>query len=218
MRRMVCLVPVLGLVVMCAVGCSAAAATPHEADSKTILITSGPTWRTSHGGRFIGMAQNVCLTPSVPANCPAGAVNYGYGGGGWTADLSAIPGATWIWAPRINGRSPNASLSSYRFSRRITIHSHVLNATLYIASDDLVRIKVNGKKVGRWGTVTNREKAGRAGARLKSFDVTALLTQGVNRMSVWAENGPDSFAGCSPCTYQQNPAGVVFGWSITVAQ
>jgi hypothetical protein len=182
--------------------------------TKTILLTSGPTWRTWHAGGLVGQAQNVCLNPTSPPNCPSGATIYGYEHTAWQADLSRIPGATWIWAPGVTGRTKHASGASYRFRQSVTLRGRVLSGTAYVAADDLARFKINGTWVGRWGSVSNFSKAARANAKLKSFDITPFLRQGVNRLSVWAKNGPNWFGGCSPCSYSENPAGVVFGFSI----
>jgi hypothetical protein len=182
--------------------------------TKTILLASGPTWQTWHAGKLIGQAQNVCLNSTSPPNCPAGATIYGYEHTAWQADLSAIPGATWIWAPGITGKTRHASGASYRFRRSLTVRGRVVSGTAYVAADDLARIKINGTWVGRWGSVSNFSKAARANARLKGIDITSFLTRGVNRLSVWTKNGPNRFGGCSPCSYAENPAGVVFGFSI----
>src|ERR1700722_16889075 len=49
-------------------------------------------------GGSLGTAALVCVTSSVPADCPSGAVVYQMGANsGWAADLSAYPGAFWIW-------------------------------------------------------------------------------------------------------------------------
>jgi hypothetical protein len=89
-----------------------------------------------------------------------------------------------------------------------------VRGTAFVAADDLARFKINGTWVGRWGSVSNFSKAARANATLKSFDITPFLRRGVNRLSVWAKNGPNRFAGCSPCSYAENPAGVAFGFVI----
>jgi len=156
----------------------------------------------------------VCLNRTSPPNCPAGATIYGYEHAAWQADLSPIPGATWIWAPGITGRTKHASGASFRFRRRITIRGSIVRGTAFVAADDLARFKINGTWVGRWGSVSNFSKAARANATLKSFDITPFLRRGVNRLSVWAKNGPNRFAGCSPCSYAENPAGVAFGFVI----
>jgi hypothetical protein len=191
-------------------------ATPHSPASRTtILLTCGPEWAAWQHGRFVGQAQNVCLNPTSPPNCPAGATIYGYAQTSWQANLSPIPGATWIWAPGITGQTRHASGASYRFRQRVSIHGHIVRGVAFVAADDLARVKVNGMWVGRWGSVSDFSKAARANATLKRFDITPYLTRGVNRLSVWVKNGPDWFGGCSKCTYAQNPAGVAFGFSIT---
>jgi hypothetical protein len=196
-------------------GAAQAAAGPHSSDS-TIVLTSGPTWQSWSQGHLIGKAQNVCLNQTSPPNCPAGATIYGYGVTSWQADLARIPGATWIWAPGVTGGTKHASGASYRFRQRVTIRGHIASGIAFVAADDLARFKINGTWVGRWGSVSNFSKAARAHARLKHVDITPFLTRGVNRLSVWVKNGPNWFGGCSPCSYAENPAGVVFGFRIRI--
>jgi HYR domain len=55
----------------------------------TVIFASDTSWQAFAGATALGSAQNVCLTASVPANCPAGATLYGFSGGGWTAHQSS---------------------------------------------------------------------------------------------------------------------------------
>lgn len=57
-----------------------------------------PTASGTGGKRVLGNAQRVCLSGWSPLNCPENALDYGHGDG-WSADLTPIPGAYWIWAP-----------------------------------------------------------------------------------------------------------------------
>jgi hypothetical protein len=51
---------------------------------------------------------------------------------------------------------------------------------------------------------------------LTTLDISAALHPGTNTITIAAQNGPASFGGCtSPCTYQMNPAGVVFGGTLS---
>ena len=86
-----------------------------EAQTGTITIVSDATWVVSDpAGNFLGSAQNVCLNASVPSNCPAGATLYGFSAG-WAANLSSIPGATWIWAPGITAETSPAFPTEFLF-------------------------------------------------------------------------------------------------------
>src|SRR5438132_251569 len=65
-------------------------APPADAASPTVRFSSGRTYAA---------AKRVCLSASVPANCPRGAFIYDFPGAAseWRADLSSIPDANWIW-------------------------------------------------------------------------------------------------------------------------
>jgi len=218
-RRAARLLLAVGLIVGVTASAQAAIAGARpDAATRTVVVVSGPAWRTWHAGRFVGTAQNVCLNDSWPADCPSGATVYGYCCPGWIADLSSVPGATWIWAPGIDGSTSPASKASFRFKRKLTLHGAVVSGTAYVAADDLARVKVNGTWVGRTGSVTDIAKAGAAAASLKAFIITRYLVEGTNRISVWAKNGPNWFAGCAPCSYAENPAGVVFAFAITTSK
>jgi hypothetical protein len=188
-------------------------ATPSVAAGgvSTIEFVSGTDWRTKPS-----FAQNVCLNASAPVNCPPGATVYGHPAAGWQADLGPIPGATWIWAPSVDGRTMGADGAAFAFRKSINVPGQPTAGAVHVAVDDLARIVVNGSVVGEWGSVTDQQAAGIAQNSLASFDITPFLRQGKNAVVVWAFNGPSPFAGCTaPCTYAENPAGVVFGGSIT---
>jgi hypothetical protein len=88
--------------------------------------------------------------------------------------------------------------------------------TIFVAVDDLAEVVVNGIVIGSTGSVTDFGEAASAQASLKEFDLLAFLEPGPNNITIRAQNGPSSFAGgCNPCNYSQNPAGVVFGGSIS---
>jgi len=64
-----------------------------------VSFASGPDWSvydddpaTNPAVHKLGAAQPVCLTPTAPPNCPAGAVIYGLAGGGWSFSLLTVPG------------------------------------------------------------------------------------------------------------------------------
>lgn len=154
----------------------------------------------------LGSAQNVCLNASNPPSCPAGAVLYGWDGGGWGTDLSAIPGAAWIWGPGVTGQSISTNAEFY-FSVTFDLAGSPTEGRIFIAADDFAELLVNGASVGTIGSTTDVGAAGQAQAALKEFDVLSLLVSGSNRITVRAVNGV--FGSC--CTYAGAPAGVVFG-------
>jgi hypothetical protein len=173
------------------------------AEVTKIEFTSGPSWEVSDAtGAALGSAQNVCLNSSWPSNCPAGATLYGWGGGGWGANLSSIPGATWIWAPGITGSSSPAYPASYSFSKSFDLGGEVTEGFISVAVDDQAEVFINGSSVG----IASSQSA------LATFDIMPFLNSGTNVITVMAENG--NF-GCGSGPYQCNPAGVVFGGSIT---
>jgi len=165
---------------------------------------------------FLGLAENVCLNASFPANCPAGATLYGHQGSGWLADLSSIPKATWIYAPGITGESSPAQLVQYFFQTTFVIPATPTAGTLFVAADDAAQVMVNGSVVGRIGSLADVSKASDAQNRIHKFDITRFLVKGKNRIRIGQENGPARFGGCAvPDNYTCNPSGVVFGGSAT---
>jgi hypothetical protein len=87
---------------------------------------------------------------------------------------------------------------------------------LSVAADDAAEVRVNGRILDTVGSVTDIAEASISNSRLTTFDLTPLLVTGPNTITIAAQNGPASFGGCpSSCAYSGNPAGVVFGGSIT---
>lgn len=185
----------------------------------TSTFSSNATWHASTGvppAGPLGHAQTVCLTatpPTSPVNCPAGATDYGFGAG-WTAPLATIPHAFWIWAPGITGATSPSELAQYFFSKRVRVHGHPVFGRISVAADDFAEVSVNGTVVGTIGSTTNGSDATVAQNTLTTFVITGLLHHGKNWITVRAQNGIGAFSGCGPCTYQQQPAGVVFGVKI----
>jgi hypothetical protein len=182
----------------------------------SIAFASDGTWRTydadpasvpgAHAGN---LAQPVCLNASAPPNCPSGAFLYGVPVVAWTTDLTTIPGAQWIWAPDIVA----TDVSDLRkvFVSRTFLLGASPSGQLRITADDAARVLVNGTDVGGVGSVTTPG----AGFALMTIDVSVALHPGSNTITIAAQNGPASFGGCpSSCTYQMNPAGVVFGGTL----
>jgi hypothetical protein len=192
---------------------------PAQAHVRTQRYSPNTTWHTFTGvppAGDIGHAQTVCLNASAPANCPAGATLYGFGGTGWAAPLASIPHAFWIWAPGITGATSPSELAQYSFSKRVRLHGRPVFGQISIAADDFAEVSVNGSVVGTIGSITNSGDATTAQNTLTTFDIKAFLHRGRNRITVRAQNGPGSYSGCGPCTYAQQPAGVVFGVKIKV--
>jgi hypothetical protein len=140
---------------------------------------------------------------------------YGFIGGGWRADLSSIPGAHWIWAPNINGSTTPAELNQFFFSKTFQLNGTKAFGSISISADDFAEVRVNGHVVGTIGSVSDFSTAMLAQSSLTTFDLTAFLTAGTNIVTVRAENG--RFGLCCPSSYSGNPAGVVFGGSLTAA-
>jgi hypothetical protein len=188
-----------------------APATGLAADSVTVTFASGTSWSVEDADPGVGpslalpgAAQHVCLNAGAPATCPGDATLFGWVGGGWSADLSAIPGATWIWAPGIDAATTPADSDTYRFARTISVPGTPQSGTAWVAADDGAEVFVNGTAAG--------SAAGQYD--LAMLDITSLLVQGDNEIVVRGANN----ANCGgPCTYQANPAGVVFGGSISYA-
>ncbi len=179
------------------------------AAEQTITFASDATWTVTDGNAGIGPdlslpggAQLVCLNDSFPDPCPAGATKYGYGGGGWGADLASIPGAAWIWAPGVTGETSPANQDVYEFAKTVNIPGTPTGGSISVAVDDGATVWVNGTNVG----------SSSSQALLTVIDISANLVTGANTIVVRAQNG----AICAgDCPYSANPAGVVFGGSIT---
>ena len=188
---------------------------PLASDASWDVFSSDPT---IPGAVFLGKAQPVCLNATTPANCPAGALLYGNPAtAAWTADLSTLPGAVWVWVPGVTGATTTADLAQAFFTKTITLPAAPLSASISVAADDFAQVLVNGFVVGIAGSAIDPAAAAAAGAGLTTFDITSQLVPGDNRIVVQGVNGPASFASCggAPCSYQQNPAGVVFGGVIS---
>lgn len=191
---------------------------PSQVAAETINFASDSSWQVRDAAdNPLGAAQAVCLNASAPSPCPGGAILYGFAGGGWSANLAAIPGAQWIWAPGVTGATQPAELAAYRFTKSFTLDGNVDAAMLFVAADDFARVRVNGSIVGSIGSTSDAGAAGAANGSLTSFDISVFLGVGDNVIEIEAQNGIGGFAGCSNCTYAQQPAGVVFGGSLTTA-
>ena len=185
---------------------------------QSIVFSSGTSWQVYDAdpavgpATLLGDAQNVCLSPGNPPSCPSDATIYCPARPpAWSADLSMIPSATWIWAPGIDGSTAPAEGDEFFFSKSFPL-GNPLGASLSVAVDDLAEVRVNGVSAGTWGSVTNATEALAAQNSLATFDLTPFLISGVNTITIRAENGPFGCGG--PCDYCTSPAGVVFGGTL----
>jgi hypothetical protein len=170
----------------------------------TTTFVSDPSW--------LPASQNVCLNASSPSPCPAGATLYDYAGSGWGANLSAIPGATWIWGAGVTGATTPAFPGEFTFSKTFTITGVPAGGSTSIAADDFAAVLVNGALVGTIGSRTDGALAGASSSSLHTFDIGPFLVTGLNVITIQAANG--NF-GCGSGPYSCNPAGVVFGGSFS---
>jgi hypothetical protein len=179
-----------------------------------ITFVSDTSWTVSDSSNNpIGSAHSVVLNDTYPVVRPSGATVYGYNGPlGWGADLSSIPGAFWNWAPGITGATPNANGAEYSFSHQFNLPGAFVSGMISVAVDDFAQVFVNGTSVGATGSVTDLVVAQQAQSALKTFDITPFLVSGQNTILVLAENG---LFNNPSANYSENPAGVVFGGSLT---
>jgi Thrombospondin type 3 repeat/FIMAH domain len=127
---------------------------------------------------------------------------------------SLMPDALWVWAPGVTGATSTAELAQFFFSKTFTLAAAPTAATLLVAVDNFAEVRVNGTVVGTYGSTTDFAVGLASQQAPKSFDIARQLNAGTNTITIRAQNAT-GFGACSPCTYQQNPAGVVFGGSIT---
>jgi hypothetical protein len=168
----------------------------------------------------MGMAADVCVNPTLPADCPSGAVIYKTSGGsGWTANTSAYPSARWIWRGDVTPTA-DADLVFAVFQASFDLGPNPTGA-INLAADDYAEVLVNGSVAGSVGSVTNETTAGNGQDEFPSFSLTPYLVQGTNTITIVGQNGPNTYVNggntCSPCTYANNTAGVVFGGTLTYA-
>jgi hypothetical protein len=193
-----------------------------------VTIVSNSTWSTgtvapsvSDGhvllGTSLGSAAQVCLDSNAPYPvCPSGYVDYNFNGGSgnWSAPLTAIPGARWIWA---HGVTPSSSTSTrtYYFSKTIYLPAPVIkgDVTLYAAADNYAAVFVNGVAVpnATVGSTSNDNSSSFNEIHDLSIPGSDFHT-GNNTITVEGYNYPINGG-----TYQYNPAGVVFGGTLYLA-
>lgn len=184
-------------------------ALPVAARAVTINIVSDTSWTVydADGNRLDDPAQNVCLNATAPSNCPAGATLYGYPFQGWTANLSSIPGATWIWAPNITGTTAPAADAEFTFEKEFYLCGAPQPGTISVAADNSAEVSLNGVSV-----LTATEHA-----TLSTVNIPATsFAQGRNILQIKVRNGANP-SDCGSGQYRCNPAGFVVGASFADA-
>jgi hypothetical protein len=134
------------------------------------------------------------------------------------ANLSAIPGASWMWFPGVDVSSLSDLRGAY-FSKQFNLQGVPIAGQILVAVDDFAEVAVNGVVAGSTGSITDHSAAVGAQSALAAINLTPYLVGGLNTLTVKAQNGPYWFSGfgCNPCNYAPNgnPAGVVFGGTLT---
>jgi len=189
--------------------------------SCTVRFASGAEWTVYDGDpaqspapHALGPAQAVCLNAGSPPSCPSGAVVYGFAGSAWGQDLLIVPDAVWIWGPGVTG-ADQADLKKFFFAQTFNL-GKMPSGRITISADDAAEVRVNGVAVDTVGSVTDKSEAAISHSTLTTFDLAPRLTPGPNTITIAAQNGPAFYASCpTSCTYSSNPAGVVFGGSLT---
>lgn len=168
------------------------------------IVTNNMWTVTDASGNPRGFAQHVCLGSTSP-NCPTGATSYGYGDpSAWSANLSSIPGARWIWAPNITGTTTGAANTEFTFESPFYLCDSPQGGTISVAADDAADVFLN---YATTPIVSSKGFTALATAKVPP----SSLTRGLNNIQVKVRNAP----GCASDQYQCNPAGFVFGGSFT---
>ncbi len=185
--------------------------------SDTITFVSGPDWESlggPGGNEDLGPAQEVCVNAGIPSNCPAGAVDYGsVATGGWSV-FDGQPDVRWIWLAGVEASQVSDGVLA-GFRKTFTVGA---NATgqIQVGVDDYATVFVNQTAVGSLGSTSDESMAWTAQTVGRIIDLSPALREGENTITVVAQNGPASYAGCaSACTYASNTAGVAFAGTIT---
>ena len=195
---------------------AAPSAAPGAASQHGIALASDNNWDVYSSPRlersaYLGKAQRVCSNATSPADCPQGAIEYGYGATDWTARIDGCEGkARWIWAPGVTGASSPVELVEYYFVNHVSVPNRPSSAQVIVAVDDQAEVIINGTSVGVVGSITDKNVAWENQNKTTTIDIASALVTGMNTVTVRAANGSGSFTDCTNCTYQQNPAGVVF--------
>jgi len=185
----------------------------------TVALLSGADWPWFPGGLdgadggALGPAALVCVDDGVPANCPAGAIYEKPGDSSTSGWSASYPGAYWIWRGDVTSGG-DGDLAFAVFQKTFLLGSNP-TGQLQIAADDFDEVLVNGQVAGSSGSITDESVAWQNQNNLTTVDLTPYLAAGSNTITIVGQNGPGSYAGCSPCAYSSNTAGVIFGGSIT---
>jgi hypothetical protein len=191
-------------------------AAPDAAKHRSVTAWSDNNWDVYRSPKlerktYLGKAQRVCSNATSPAECPAGATDYGYNGTDWAARIEACEGkARWIWAPGVTGASSPAEMAEYYFVNHVFLPNRPSSAQVVLAVDDQAEVIVNGKALGSVGSTSDTNVAWANQSKPTTIDIATAIVAGMNTITVRAANGSGTFTHCTNCTYQQNPAGVVF--------
>lgn len=182
----------------------------------TMSFVSDPSWESSvmnpdgSEGAMVGPAQFVCLA-CQPSYCPPGATTLHHISCGWRADLSAIPGAAWVWRAGTRDTTRPANLQGTYFTKHFDIPGLPTEGQIRIAADDFAEVQVNGVPIGSIGSISDGGLASIAQGALHLFDIGPLLLQGLNRVTIRAQNGPQSYTNCDACEFSETQADSVAG-------
>lgn len=185
-------------------------ASPVLAGDVTISFVSDESWAVSSMlsdgsiGVPLGAAQCICRPPG---GCPCC----------WTTNTALIPGACWVWKPGTTSATVPVDLQGVFLGKTFDIPGTPDSGVLYLAADDFAELRVNGVVVGLIGSISDYGSAAGAQAGLTRFDLTPFLVPGRNEVLIRGQNGPGSFTGtsCDPCTFGQNPTGVLLGGTLS---
>ena len=183
-----------GLFLLALLSSDAAAAVLEFSSDATLPVSAMNTDGTI--GSPLGFAQ--CYThPSPP---------------GYPGTIPACP----VWLPGFTSTTPSDLVGGY-FTRQLDIPGAPTAGSISVAVDDYAQVIMNGVVVGSTGSITDLGAAALAQSHYATFDLTPYLQPGPNMLQIRAQNGPYSFsgAGCNPCGFAGNPAGLIFGGSIT---
>src|SRR5262249_38771193 len=141
---------------------------------------------------------------------------------GWTAPLTDIPGAKWIWASQqlakqpdgtekpvpITGATSPAANAVFTFQTGFYLCGEPTEGTIWVAADNSAEVFLNGKPVttdaSGQSVPTNTDHT-----KLTKVE-NVLPSSGLNIIQVKVTNGANP-ADCGSDQYKCNPAGMVFG-------